>query len=185
MVLCLVTYSLCVFGTFLTRSGLVSSVHAFSKLENIMASPIFLFIVLLEFFGLVAAVLMMKRCSSPRPAEFTPCKSTAQTYALYLNYLMVVLTFVIFVGTLYPFFSRLTGHEEITLEPAYFNKITAPGGLVLILFIAVCPYLWRYGLKIGWRLGLAALAFAATVVFWFVTKTLAPGIGARCHKDDP
>jgi cytochrome c-type biogenesis protein CcmF len=174
MILSLVTYSLCVFGTFLTRSGLVSSVHAFSKLENIVTSPIFLFVVLLIHFGVIATALMIKRCLSPQSPEFVPYEGNTQTYTLYINYLMVFLTFVIFVGTLYPFFSGLVSDKEITLEPAYFNKITAPGGFILILFIGVCPYLWRYGLKINWRLILGILALGASAVFWFVTKKLAP-----------
>jgi cytochrome c-type biogenesis protein CcmF len=89
---------------------------------------------------------------------------------------MLFLTFVIFVGTLYPFFSGLLSDEKITLEPAYFNKITAPGGFILMVFIGVCPCLWRYGFKIRWRLILVMLALIASAILWFMTKALAPAI---------
>jgi cytochrome c-type biogenesis protein CcmF len=174
--LSLMTFSLCVFGTFLTRSGLVSSVHAFSELENILASPIFLFIVLLIHIWIIAGILMVKRHLSPRPQDFTPYQGQTQRFAEYNNYLMLFLTFVIFVGTLFPFFSGLVSERKITLEPEYFTKITAPGGFVLILFIAVCPFLWRYGFKMGWRLILAGLALVASAILWFITKALAPAI---------
>lgn len=174
--LSLLTFSLCVFGTFLTRSGLVSSVHAFSELENILGSPIFLFVVLLIFIWVIAGILMIRRYLGPKVEGLTPYQGLTQTLAVYNNYLLLLLTFVIFVGTLFPFFSGLLSDKKITLEPSYFNKITAPGGFVLILYIAVCPYLWRYGFKMGWRLVLAAIALIASAILWVVTKQLAPAI---------
>jgi cytochrome c-type biogenesis protein CcmF len=171
MSLSLVTFSLCVFGTFLTRYGLVTSVHAFPE-----PGLGILFVVLLVHVWVIAGILMIKRHLSPRPDDFKPYVGPTQRFAIYNNWLMLFLTFVIFVGTLFPFFSGLISDRKITLEPAYFNKITAPGGFVLILFIAVCPYLWRYGLKIGWRLVLGILALTASAVLWFMTKQLAPGI---------
>jgi cytochrome c-type biogenesis protein CcmF len=174
--LSLITFSLCVFGTFLTRSGIVASVHAFSTLENVFKSPIFLFIVLLIHIWIIAGFLAIKRHLSPQPADFLPYEGKTQTYAAYNNYLMLFLTFVIFFGTLYPLISGIFGDQEKTLEPAYFNKITAPGGFILILFIGICPYLWRYGLKMSWRLVLAVLALVASGLIWFMTKALAPAI---------
>ena len=174
--LSLMTYSLCVFGTFLTRSGLVSSVHAFSELENILESPIFLFIVLLIHIWIIAGVLAIKRHLSPTPEGLKPFEGPSQTCAVFNNYLMLFLTFVIFVGTLFPFFSGLFTDEKITLEPGYFNKITAPGGFILIVFIGVCPYLWRYGFKLRWRLILVTLALMASAMLWYMTKALAPAI---------
>jgi cytochrome c-type biogenesis protein CcmF len=178
--LSLLTFSLCVFGTFLTRSGLVSSVHAFSELENILESPQFLFIVLLISVWVIAGALMIKRHLSPKPDGFLPFEGPSQTCVVYNNYLMLFLTFVIFVGTLFPFFSGLISDRKITLEPAYFNKITAPGGFILILFIAACPYLWRHGFKIGWRIVVILLAMVASVILWLITKALAPAILICC-----
>ncbi|MHC4855854.1 MAG: heme lyase CcmF/NrfE family subunit, partial [Planctomycetota bacterium] len=164
MSLSLVTFSLCVFGTFLTRYGLVTSVHAFPE-----PGLGILFMVLLAHVWVIAGVLMIKRHLSPKPESFTPFEGPTQTYAVYNNYLMLLLTFVIFIGTLFPFFSGLLTDRKITLEPAYFNKITAPGGLVLLLFISICPWLWRHGFKMGWRVIVACIVSLSAVV-WLIMQ---------------
>jgi cytochrome c-type biogenesis protein CcmF len=115
---------------------------------------------------------MIKRHLSPTPEGLKPFEGPSQTCAVFNNYLMLFLTFVIFVGTLYPFFTGFFSDEKITLEPAYFNKITAPGGFVLLLFIAVCPYLWRYGFKKSWRI-IGVCVISVPAVLWLVAQGLA------------
>ena len=173
LLLSLVTFSLCVFGTFLTRYGLVTSVHAFPE-----PGLGILFVVLLAHIWVIAGVLMIKRHLSPKPEGFAPFQGPTQTYAVYINYLMLFLTFVVFVGTLFPFFSGLLSDRKITLSPAYFNKITAPGGFALLLFIAICPYLWRYGLKRSWRVILAYVV-SGMVALWLIAQGLAVWLTAE------
>ena len=134
MVLAVVTFSLCIFGTFLTRYGLVSSVHAFPD-----PGLGILFLVLLILIGAIAGVLFLLR--------YLRCPATAETqgqgirFIVWNNWLMLLLAFVILVGTLFPFFSGLVSDRKITLKSEYFTKITAPGGLVLLLLLGVCPHL--------------------------------------------
>ncbi len=164
--LSLTTFSLCIFGTFLTRYGLVSSVHAFPE-----PGLGILFLVLLANLWLIAGVLAVVRIRVG-PAE-APTRSGLTRWVCRHNWLMLALAFVIFVGTLFPFFSGLLSDQKIQLEPAYFTKITAPGGLLLLLFIGICPYLVRSGLRAGARTIAGGLTAVAAVVAWVVYHRLA------------
>jgi len=167
VVLCLLTYSLCIFGTFLTRYGLVSSVHAFPE-------PGFgiLFMVLLAILWATAAVMLWGR-SSQRSSGGQVRLNTAARLIVINNWLMVLLVIVILVGTLFPFFSGiLTGHK-ISLKSDYFTKITSLPGLLLLFLLGLCPHLWIYGLNRNWRTIGAVISAAAAVGGWLLAGTLA------------
>jgi len=165
MILAIVTFSLCIFGTFLTRYGLVSSVHAFPE-----PGLGILFLVLLVHIWVIAAVLLWRsyRCGDINPAA----GGKGFRFVIYNNWLMILLTLVIFVGTLFPFFSGLLTEQKITLKPEYFTKITAPGGLALLLLLCVCPYLLRYGINKSWRTIGAVIAATTALVSWFFMDSL-------------
>jgi len=166
-VLSLLTFSLCIFGTFLTRYGLVSSVHAFGE-----AGPGILFIVLLAAIWIIAAVLMLQerlRYGHSAPASVGP----GLKFIIYNNWLMILLAFVIFVGTLFPFLSGLFTGQKITLKPEYFNKITAPGGLLLLLLLSVCPHLLRFGISASRRMIGAGFVIIASAGAWFISDGFA------------
>ena len=166
IILSLATFSLCIFGTFLTRYGLVSSVHAFPE-----PGLGILFLVLLVIIWIMAALLFWRahRCSdlilagSARPGG---------RFITLNNWILVLLTFVIFVGTLFPFFSGFFTRQKISLKPDYFTNITAPGGLVLLLLLCVCPYIFRYGIRKSWQTIGAVLVAAAALASWLFTHKL-------------
>jgi cytochrome c-type biogenesis protein CcmF len=93
-------------------------------------------------------------------------------FIIYNNWVMLLLTLVIFVGTLFPFFSGLFTEQKISLKPDYFTKITAPGGLVLLLLLCVCPYLIRYGIGKNWRTIGGIIVAAAALGSWFFMHKL-------------
>ena len=86
---------------------------------------------------------------------------------------MLLLTFVVLAGTLFPFFSGLLSDHPITLKSEYFTKITAPGGLLLLLLLGVCPHLIHHGLGKSWRIVGAVLAGVAAVLIWGLASNLA------------
>jgi len=167
IVLCLATFSLCVFGTFLTRYGLVTSVHAFGE-----PGLGILFLVLLVLIWIAAGVLLWRQhrhSAADLPATGLP----GRKFIGLNNWLMVSLAFVIFVGTLFPFFSGLVTDQKITLKSDYFTKITAPLGLLLLLLLGLCPYLLRHSINRNWRIVSSVLFAIAAVVGWLLTKNLA------------
>ncbi|MCF7958411.1 MAG: cytochrome c biogenesis protein CcsA [Phycisphaerae bacterium] len=166
--LCLLSYSLCIFGTFLTRYGLVTSVHAFPE-----PGLSILFMVLIVLFWIIAAGLFIRRLIANSSSEMVANAKGSGILAL-VNWLFVILIAVILVGTLFPFLSSLFGVEKKTLLPEYFTKITSPFGLFLLVLMGVCPYFFRKGLVVNRRTILAGLmiGIAATtaVVLYFVDK---------------
>ncbi len=166
-VLSIITFSLCVFGTFLTRYGLVSSVHAFPDPGMGM-----LFMVLLIHIWLFAAYLFVRKHFREKNLPKT-ASTRGMKFIFYNNYLFLTLTFVVLIGTLFPFLSSLVSEKQISLKPEYFTKITSPCGILLVLFIAICPYLLRHGFNKNWRpIGMLITATVAIVV-WLFTKSLA------------
>ncbi len=166
MVLGIVTFGLCIFGTFLTRYGLVSSVHAFPE-----PGLGILFIVLLALIALIAGLLFLRRHLRDRSKSQAEGRSVR--FVVWNNWLMLLLTFVILVGTLFPFLSGLVSTHPISLKPEYFTKITAPGGLVLLLLLGVCPHLTRYGLGKNWRVLGAVLVGISAALIWGFAKNVA------------
>ena len=139
MVLIILTFTLCIFGTFLTRSGVMSSVHSFTESS---LGPIFLsfvFFILFTSFG-----LMYKRLDdlkSPRKIEsFT----SRESGFLFNNMVFVVLCFAVFWGTLFPVISEAVRGTRITVGAPFFNQIITPIGLILLALTGVGPLLaWR------------------------------------------
>jgi cytochrome c-type biogenesis protein CcmF len=166
MLLAIVTFGLCIFGTFLTRYGLVSSVHAFPE-----PGLGILFLVLLALIAVIAGLLFLRRYRHRGSGMDTEGRSVR--FVVWNNWLMLLLVFVILAGTLFPFFSGLLSDHTISLKSEYFTKITAPGGLVLLLLLGVCPHLIHYGLGKSWRVIGAVLVGAAALLIWVLAGNLA------------
>jgi cytochrome c-type biogenesis protein CcmF len=166
MILSLVTYSLCIFGTFLTRYGLVTSVHAFPE-----PGLGILFLVLLVAIWAIAALLLWRKHCRGQVAEPQTGSLTGRRFIRLTNWLMVLLAFGIFVGTLFPFFSGLFTDKKIELGSVYFTKITTPLGLVLLLLLSVCPHLLRQGISKHWRTFSAVIFGIIAVAGWVLLKS--------------
>ncbi len=173
MVLALLTFSLCIFGTFLTRYGLVSSVHAFPE-----PGLGLLFLVVLVLIWVMAGVLFLRSYLRRKPAAKP--MGPGIRFVLWNNWLMLLLTFVILVGTLFPFFSGLLSDRKISLKSEYFTKITAPSGLVLLLLLGVCPHLIHHGLSRSWRTLGAIATGIASVLIWVIAGNLAAAYLVAC-----
>lgn len=174
VIMAILTFSLCVFGTFLTRYGLVSSVHAFP--EPGMGK---LFIVLLIHIWVIAAVSMLRKSLKKNDEPIEPL-TEPQRFVVLNNYLMFLLLLLVFVGTLFPVFSSLFTDTKVSLKPEYFNKITAPVGLLLLLFTGLCPQLTKTGFKRNWKIILGSLALIAAIIVWAITKNFAPVYFIAC-----
>ena len=139
MVLIILTFTLCIFGTFLTRSGVMSSVHSFTASS---LGPIFLTFV---FFILVASFgLMYTRMNDLRSTRRMESFTSRESGFLFNNMVFVVLCFSVFWGTLFPVISEAVRGTKITVGPPFFNQINIPIGLILLGLTGVGPLLaWR------------------------------------------
>jgi cytochrome c-type biogenesis protein CcmF len=138
LLLAVMTFELTLFGTFITRSGLIESVHAFSR------SPVGWY--LLGFIALVAAgvaALMIWRrdlLRGSRPLESTLSREFSFTFN---NWMLLGAAFLVFTLTLLPSISNVIG-EKITINASAFNRWMTPLGLLLLLLKGIGPMLaWR------------------------------------------
>ena len=139
MVLIILTFTLCIFGTFLTRSGVMSSVHSFTESS---LGPIFLsfvFFILFTSFG-----LMYKRLDDLKSPRKIVSFTSRESGFLFNNMVFVVLCFAVFWGTLFPVISEAVRGTKITVGAPFFNQIITPIGLILLALTGVGPLLaWR------------------------------------------
>jgi len=139
MMLVLLTFILTIFGTFLTRSGVVSSVHSFTQSG---LGPFF--VAFLVATIVVAGVLVaIRRPLLQSESEIDSFLSREATF-LFNNLLLVGIAFATFWGTVFPVISEAVRGIKITVGPPFFNKVNAPLGLALLLMTGLGPVIaWR------------------------------------------
>jgi cytochrome c-type biogenesis protein CcmF len=132
-------FSLTLFGTFITRSGVISSVHSFTQSG---LGPYFLTFLILVV--ICYTTLLLSRVSMLRaPAELESYLSREAAF-LFNNLVLVGIAFAIFWGTIFPVLSEAVRGVKITVGPPFFNKVNAPLGLALIFLMGVGPLIaWR------------------------------------------
>ena len=167
MLLIILTFSLSILGTFLIRSGIISSVHSFGDGP---VGPVFL-----VFFGLVALAsfgLVAFRWDQVRDnAELDSPLSREGSY-LAGNVLLLALTFAILLGTLFPLIVEAVSGDKVTVGAPFFNQISVPLWFLIFLLMGVGPLLpWRRAeeqtlLKnLAWLFGGALVAAVVAYLF--------------------
>ena len=139
MILILLTFTLCIFGTFLTRSGVMSSVHSFAVSD---LGPVFLGFIVLILVVCISLILVRLPIlkSEKRIESFT----SRESGFLFNNVIFIVICFAVFWGTIFPVLSEAVRGEKITVGAPFFNQVNVPIGLLLLLFTGIGPLLaWR------------------------------------------
>ncbi len=139
MVLISATFFLCIFGTFLTRSGIVSSVHAFAE------SPIGKYFVAFLALGIasVAWLILDRLPFLKSEAELESVVSRESSF-LFNNLILLASCFAVLWGTLFPVLSEKFSTEKISLDALWFNRLMVPIGLFLLILTGVGPlFAWR------------------------------------------
>src|SRR3954453_10492825 len=160
MVLVALAFELSIFGTFLTRSGVVNSIHSFSK------SPIgawFLaFVVISTLFSVGLILWRLPLLKARTKLESAPSREAT---FLYHNLLLVALCLTILWGVLFPIVTQLVKGESRTIGRPYYDFFLRTFGLPLLLLMGIGPLIaWRRtSFRALWRV-LAAPAAAALAV---------------------
>src|SRR5206468_5616309 len=140
MTLVIVTFFLTIFGTFMTRSGVVSSVHAFGEdpaLARMFTA--FMIAIVVFSFGLVIYRLPLLRARN----ELDSWVSREAAFLVY-NWILLCSAFFVLFATMFPTLSEAVTGERITVGPPFFNKWMLPIGLVLLFLTGIGPLLaWR------------------------------------------
>jgi cytochrome c-type biogenesis protein CcmF len=139
MWLIFITFGLCIFGTFLTRSGVVSSVHAFAQ-----SSIGGWFVAFLSIIAATCVFFYLYNRSYLRTEHRLESLVSRESSFLFNNVLFLLICVVALSGTMFPILSEWIQGHKVTVGPPYFNSVTVPFALLLLLLTAVGPLLaWR------------------------------------------
>ena len=177
MILVILTYALVIFGTFLTRSGVLSSVHAFA---NSPIGPLFMVFVASTFIISVGLVIWRW----PNLQSETEMKSMLSREALFLlnNLLFMSILVVCFWGVIFPLVSELFTGQKVTVGPPFYQRATGPLFASLLFLMGVAPLsAWGHSTiqtlgRAMWKSALAAL-IVTIALFFFYTKNIAGLVG--------
>lgn len=183
--LILLTYCLVIYGTFIVRSGVISSVHSFA--QSAIGPLFFAFIAVMFVFS---AYWMLKRRVDLHSENRLNSLLSREAAFLYNNFLILAILLVVFLFTNYPIFSELITGEKGFVGPPVYEQALAPLFVLLLLLMGVAPLtMWyrssaeRIGMSLRWP-ALAALVFigvlfalgirgwGALLGFWVVSFSL-------------
>jgi cytochrome c-type biogenesis protein CcmF len=171
------TFTLSLLGTFLVRSGILESIHAFGA--STVGGPL---LGLIAVVVIGSAALIVSRADDLRAPRRIESLASRESIFLVNNLLLVGLCAVIFWGTFFPLISEAITGERASLGSPWFDRYTAPLAILLVLFTGIGPLLaWRR-VSAGalWRLVRAPLAAAAaaTVAVAALTDALSEPLAA-------
>ena len=197
VVLIIITYGLTIIGTFLTRSGVVNSVHSFTQSEIGPAFLVFLAVVLVVGFALLFRRIQM--LESEHKMEAVLCRENT---FLAQNVIFVGMAFTVLLGTTFPLLAEAIRGTKLSIQAPFFNTIMAPMGYVLFFLMGIGTVIaWRKSSKGSLRRNFQNPMITATVgtiilavfipfhleaftIFWiaiFVTVTILIEVGKAAH----
>src|SRR5579871_1272159 len=133
------TFFLCILGTFLTRSGVVQSVHAFAR------SEIGKFFVTFLAVGIAATIyLILDRLDYLKSESQLESVISRESSFLFNNLILLASCFAVLWGTLFPVISEAVTGEKISVDAPFYNRVNVPIGLFLLILTGVGPlFAWR------------------------------------------
>ena len=171
-------FMLTLFGTFLTRSGVISSVHSFTQSG---LGPYFLTFLIVVVAG-YTALLISRVKDLKSPAEFESYLSREAAF-LFNNLMLVGIAFAVFWGTVFPVISEAVRGVKITVGPPFFDKVNGPLALGLVFLMGVGPLIaWRrtspqtlmrtFLAPLTMGVGAGVVVFAMGLRQWYVLTAL-------------
>ncbi|HEV2569383.1 heme lyase CcmF/NrfE family subunit [Sphingomonas sp.] len=172
VMLAVVAFSMSMVGTFLVRSGILTSVHAFA-VDPERGS--FILALLAIYIGGALALFGLRIATVKEGTQFDPVSREGALVAN--NLLLSAILGIVFVGTLYPLFAEAVSGEKLSVGPPYFNSAAGPITLVLVALMAAGPLMrWRRD-QFAIVIRRLALPIFATALVLLLVVIFAPGIG--------
>jgi cytochrome c-type biogenesis protein CcmF len=169
--LVIITFFLTIFGTFMTRSGVVQSVHAFGEDRTLT----WMFTVFMVAILLFSFAWVIRRLPLLKPRYDLDSWVSREAAFVANNWILLIAAMLVLFGTMFPTMSEALTGNRLTVGPPFFNRWMAPIGLILLLLTGVAPLLaWR-------RSTLANLreSFLWPVVFMLAVTAVFVGLGVR------
>jgi cytochrome c-type biogenesis protein CcmF len=164
------TFLLSIFGTFITRSGVIASVHSFTQ-SNVG----YFFLAFLVVAAVISFTLLYTRWNLLEAEVRLESMVSREAAFLFNNLLFVGIAFSVLWGTLFPILSELVKGTKITVGPPFFNRVNVPLGLLLLGLTGVGPLIaWRKASTANLR-----RQFIAPVAAGLVTLAALLALGLR------
>jgi cytochrome c-type biogenesis protein CcmF len=168
MVLISLSFFLSIFGTFITRSGIISSVHSFAQ-----SSVGYYFLGGLIFLVIAVAWLLYTRLPMLESESHLESMVSREASFLFNNLILVGIAFSVLWGTMFPVISEIVRGSQVTVGPPFFNQVNIPLGLALLALTGIGPL-------IAWRkasVGNLRRQFAVPVVLGGIAAAVLTAIG--------
>lgn len=128
------TFGLVIFGSFITRSGVLSSVHSFAASD--IGLPMFFYLAVISLGSLG---LLIHRWPQLRAAYEPEFKFSREVLTLFSNFVLLSILMVCFLGVIYPIISELVTDVQVTVGPTWYKRINGPLFTLLLFLLGVCP----------------------------------------------
>ena len=132
IILCLLTFTLSVTGTFLVRSGILNSVHTFA---NDPTRGIYILI----FLSIMILASVYFLFAKYKPEKSNISANSKETFVLINNWFMMFYLLTVLLGTLYPIFTDALLKSKISVGPPFYNSVIIPVVVAFLVFMAVGP----------------------------------------------
>ena len=167
IILIFLTYITAIFGTYISRSGIISSVHAFAQ------SPLGnFFLIYMVGLTILLVYLIIKRNNLLQSQRKISNLFSREGFIYLTNWVFFALAFVVFVGTTIPLFTKIFTGKEITVKTSFYNQSSLPFFAVILILMGICIHLgWRRARSKHLMRGVvipAGISLALGVVYWFL-----------------
>ncbi len=171
MSLILLTYVMTIFGTFITRSGLIQSVHTFDE-----ATLGYFFLGFLGIVTVFSVAMIIRRLPLLKSKNELDSFLSRESSFLLNNLVLLGIAFATFWGTIFPIISEAFRGVKITVGPPFYNQVNVPIGLILLALIGIGPVIaWRKAtwsnLKRNFSKPMIAALLGGAAMFPFVPLT--------------
>ncbi len=139
ILLAFTTFEFVLLGTYITRSGVISSVHAFGQSKLTLPFSLFMLIWLL-----ITLYVIVKRKSFIRSENVVESVLSKEATFLFNNLILVVMALTIFWGTIFPLISEGLAGYKVTIGPPFYNQVITPLSIALLILLGICVAIpWR------------------------------------------
>ena len=170
IILCLITFTLSVTGTFLVRSGILNSVHTFAS-DPTRGIYILIFLSLMIFGSIFLLFQKYKK------ENYELNRNSKETFILVNNWFMMFYLITVLLGTIYPIFTDALTDNKISVGPPFYNAIIFPVVVVFLLFMTLGPKAkWIKNkfenIRIYFFILIGAIGLNLAIIFFFKSYSL-------------
>ncbi len=170
IILCLLTFTLSVTGTFLVRSGILNSVHTFA---NDPSRGIYI----LSFLSLMIFASVYILFTKYKPTNDQINSNSKETFILINNWFMMFYLITVLLGTLYPIFTDAISNNKISVGPPFYNSVIIPVVIIFLFFMAIGPKVkWIknefLNFKVLLKIIVGAIAVNFIIIYFFKSYSL-------------